>query len=415
MPILFSINRISRHVRIVSWALYDLANQFFAVNIVSLYFVRWLTIEKKVPEIWYSLAFGVSMFFVAILAPFLGAFSDAKGRHKTFLVYFTVLSALCTVLMGFTNKVWVGLILFVIANFGCQEAVVFYNSLMLQVSSKETIGYVSGVGRMFGYIGAVIALLFTKPVVLERGYSSVFIMTGVLFLLFALPCMIFVKEISLQNNPLYFTKEEGLRKVFKEFKEQFKFWKENYRLVNFLKASLLIFGVVNVIILFMSVYASKVFGLKEADIINLIIFSTFFAILGSIVSGILSDYFGYGKVFLSAFVFWVIALMSGTLIAHPFWYWAIGAVSGLSLGITWVASRAFMAKVVPKEKIGGAFGIFNLIGYLSGIIGPLWWGVVVFCLKGWGELGYRIALFSLVPFLVIGSVFLLRTFYIERP
>jgi len=402
--------KIFKYISIISWSLYDLANQFFAINIVSLYFVRWLTIEKGVSEIWYSLSFGISMFFVAVLAPFLGALSDAQRKHKLFLIYFTVISVLSTIFMGFIDEIWLALILFIIANFGCQEGVVFYNSLIVHVSSGKNIGYISGLGRMFGYIGAVIALMFTKPIVLERGYKSVFIMTGILFALFALPCMIFVKEASSQNSHFYFTRRKSLKEVFREFRQQFNFWKKDSRLMNFLKASLFVFGVVNVIILFMSVYVSKVFGLREKEIIDLIIFSTFFAIGGSIVSGVISDYIGYGKVFLSAFVFWIIALMSGVLITRPFWYWVIGAMSGLSLGVTWVTSRAFMTKLVPKERIGEAFGFFNLIGYLAGILGPLWWGMIIFYLRKWEILGYRIALFSLTPFLVVGTIFLLRVF-----
>ena len=81
--------KIKDATSVLSWALYDLANQFFALNVISLYFVRWVTLEKKSPEIFYSIAFGISMFFVAILAPILGTISDIRGKRKVFLIYFT--------------------------------------------------------------------------------------------------------------------------------------------------------------------------------------------------------------------------------------------------------------------------------------------------------------------------------------
>ena len=77
---------------ILSWSLYDLANQFFALNIVSLYFVRWVTIEKGVPEIYYGIAFGAASFCVALLSPLFGALSDYTRRKRVFLIFFTLLS-----------------------------------------------------------------------------------------------------------------------------------------------------------------------------------------------------------------------------------------------------------------------------------------------------------------------------------
>ena len=149
---------------IFAWGLYDLANQFFAVNVVSLYFVRWLTLEKGAAEILYSFSFGVSTFLVAVCAPILGSLSDITGRRKPFLIYLTLLSVVFTVLLGLPKSIFFALLFFVIANFGCQLAVVFYNALMVNVAPEGKIGLVSGLGRMLGYSGAILALFLVKPV-----------------------------------------------------------------------------------------------------------------------------------------------------------------------------------------------------------------------------------------------------------
>ncbi|MGB3081640.1 MAG: MFS transporter, partial [Candidatus Omnitrophota bacterium] len=147
----------------LSWATYDLANQFFALNIVSLYFPRWINIERNQPEIFYGLAFGVSMFLVAIFAPFLGAISDAKNKRRVFLIFFTLLSIIFTMSLSLPVSIFLALVFFAIANFGCQVAIIFYNALMIRVTPKGRIGFVSGLGRMFGYTGAILALYLTKP------------------------------------------------------------------------------------------------------------------------------------------------------------------------------------------------------------------------------------------------------------
>ncbi len=401
--------KIKNLALIVSWATYDLANQFFALNVVSLYFVRWLTLEKQKPEIFYSLAFGVSTLFVAALAPILGAISDELERRRPFLVFLTLLSIIFTMFLGVGN-VFLGLLFFVIANFGCQTATVFYNALMINIAPKNRIGLVSGLGKMFGYSGAIIALYLIKPIVLKSGYLATFLPTGILFLIFSLPCLIFIKDKSSQrkiNLPRFFKKDK-IEGIFQMLKETAFDAKRFPGLLDFLKASFFGLCAVNTVILFMSVYATRVFALNEAQVINLITFSTFFAIVGSILSGFISDYLGHKRCLITVFILWVICFLMGALVRSISLYWFVGALTGVALGSTWVVSRALAIVLVPEEKIGEAFGLFNLVGYLSAIVGAIFWGVIILFLSGLGQAGYRLALLSLTVFMALGFIFLLR-------
>ncbi len=400
------MSKIKSNSLILSWALYDLANQFFALNIVSLYFPRWLTLEKGAPEILYSFAFGVSMFFVALCAPILGAISDTKASHKKFLVYFTLVSIIFTMALGFSSNLFLVLAFFVIANFGCQGAVVFYNALMVRVAPKDKVGMVSGLGRMFGYTGAILALYITKPVILEMGYQPTFIITGILFLIFSLPCLIFVKEAPSNERPGILNRRE-IVEAFRRLRRTLSDTHRYGSLKDFLKAAFFGLCVVNTIILFMAVYVGKVFGFKEADIINLIAFSTIFAILGSVISGFISDIIGYRRSLIGVFFLWLVCLLSGGLLSPPF-HWIIGALVGLSLGSTWVIARALLVKLVPKEKIGEVFGLFNMVGYIAGIVGPFFWGILLLYFSSLGAWGYRLTLLSLSAFIIVGIFFLFR-------
>ena len=83
-------------------------------------------------------------------------------------------------------------------------------------------------------------------------------------------------------------------------------------------------------------------------------------------------------------------------------------MAGFSLGATWVVARAIIIRLAPEGKIGEIFGLFNCVGYLSAIVGPLFWGIFIKCLSSLGQWGYRITCISLTLFIVIGLVFLLR-------
>ncbi len=394
---------------ILSWAMYDMANQFFALNIVSLYFVRWITLEKGAPEIFYSIAFGVSTLLIALLAPILGTIADLKRWHRRFLILFTLLSVIFTIFLTFTQNIFMALLFFAIANVGCQTAVVFYNALMLTISSKQRAGFVSGLGKMFGYFGAIIALIFTKPIIIKQGYQATFFLTGSLFFLFSLPCLIFVKD---RSAPIELTKPVLINRklsvdLFRRLKSTLFGSKEYGGLREFLKASFFGLCVVNVTMLFMSIYVTKVFGLGDIEIINFIAFSTIFAIIGSIGSGIISDWIGYKRTMMGVFLSWILCLFGASLAMPPF-HWMIGALAGISLGSTWVVSRALVVSIVPREMTGEAFGLFNLIGYVSAAVGPIVWGLLLLVLGHLGTLGYRLALMSFIPFLIVGSIFLLR-------
>ena len=406
----FNIGNTKKGFLILSWALYDLANQFFALNIVSLYFVRWLTLERQAPEILYSIAFGISTFFVAVSAPVLGAISDITGRRRIFLIYLTLLSVIFTMILGVYKSIFLGLLFFVFANFGCQTATVFYNALIVNITPKQRIGLVSGFGKMMSYSGAIVALYLVKPIVLKSGYQATFLPTGILFLIFSLPCMLFIKD----EQPVkelglsYFLKKDKLSEIFKTLKttafDTYKF----PGLLNFLKSSFFGLCAVNTVIIFMSVYAKRAFGLNESEVINLVTFSTLFAMVGSLFSGFISDYIGHKRCLAGVFLLWGICFIAGAFARSVHWYWFIGALSGIALGSTWVVSRAMAVSIVPTERVGEIFGLFNLVGYLSAIIGVLFWGGMLLLLSHLGEWGYRITLLSLVLFVLLGLIFLLR-------
>jgi UMF1 family MFS transporter len=402
--------RFKTNFLIISWALYDLANQFFALNIVSLYFVRWLVFKKGLPEIFYSVSFGISMFLVAVLAPFLGFVSDFLRRYRIFLVHFTLLSVIFTLLLAVTKNAFCALLFFIIANFGCQMAVVFYNALMVNIAAKNKLGLISGIGRMFAYCGAIVSLYFIKPIVLKYGYRATFLPTALLFLLFSLPCMIFVKDRLPQGKRglVQFLKRYGISRILRALKRAVSKTYQIRGISNFLKSVFFGLCAVNAVVVFMSVYATQVFGLTESQIINLIAFGTLFAIAGSIISGLVSDYLGYKRSLLLVFVLWVFCFILGALAKGVANFFLIGALVGLTLGSTMVVARALAISLVPQDKVGKVFGLFNLIGYASSIVGVLFWGLILALLSSWAQIGYRIALLSLNIFMFLGIFFLWR-------
>lgn len=316
-------------------------------------------------------------------------------------------------LLGVVSSVTTGLIFFAVAYFGCQMGVVFYNALLGDIVSAKYVGLVSGIGRMFGYSGALVALFIIRPVVLQHGYKATFFPTGAMFLLFALPCMFLVKDPPCVRPCGFpwrsFFTAQALRSTLEKLRQAlFPGSRPDNDLSCFLKATFFSLMAVNTVILFMSVYATVVFALSETEIIRLISFSTLFAIFGSIISGALSDYLGQKRFLMLIFLLWIGGLLFGALLADNRFYLFLGGIIGYALGAIWVVLRAFLIRITPAPHLGEAFGLFNLLGYLSGICGALFWSGLLLLLRHLGPDAYRIALASLSVFIVAGLTYVRR-------
>ena len=184
---------------ITSWIFYDFANTIFSMNVISLYFALWVTVDKGGRDIFYSITLSSSMLLVALSMPVFGAISDQTGERRRPLTLLTVICCIATALIGSADGLIEGLLFFFIANYCYQSSMVFYNGMLADMSQGDHGGVVSGLGVSAGYLGAIGGLIVVKPFVAEAGRTAAFLPTAAMFLFFALPCFIFVRDPKKQN------------------------------------------------------------------------------------------------------------------------------------------------------------------------------------------------------------------------
>ncbi len=104
---------------------------------------------------------GIAAILVAIISPILGAVADSSRSKKLFLFIFTGISVIFTALLFFVGKgdVVMAMVFFIMAEIGYRGAQVFYDALLVDVSTPETIGYISGKVWAIGMLGGVATLL----------------------------------------------------------------------------------------------------------------------------------------------------------------------------------------------------------------------------------------------------------------
>lgn len=398
--------KINKKLTIFSWSMYDFANTIFSMNVISLYFALWVTVDMKGEDILYSWALSGSMFLTALFSPIMGAISDRLGKRIPFLIFFTLVCCVFTALIGLVNKLFLGLLFFAIANFCYQTAAIFYNALLPQISDKGQIGRISGYGTGLGYCGTITGLLLVRPFVLRMGRQAAFIPTAILFLLFSLPCFLFVKD-------RFSAKQEGWGKFrilivdsFRKVKETLTHIRKYPGLFNFLIATFLALNAINTLIVFMSIYTKKVIGFTDSEIITFYIVSTVFAILSSFVTGFITDRFGAKRILSIVLGLWCISILLVAISFSKTAFWIIGPLVGICLGATWTSARVLVVDLSPPQMVGEVFGFYGLVGKSASIIGPLIWGLCVWAFGFLGILKYRLAILSLLPFLVLGFIML---------
>lgn len=385
--------KVSKIISVLSWSLYDFANTIFAMNVISLHFALWVVKDKGGQNLYYSIAIAISLFLVALTMPILGALSDRFILKKSFLTLFTLICVGFTIMIGFAKSLFTGLLFFVIANFGYQQGGLFYTTLLPRVSNARNIGRVSGLGVALGYLGTILGMAFVHPFVLKGGRQAAFLPTGLLFLAFALPCLIFVKK---EGSPAKKPKQAYFNlRDYPGFKQV-------------LIAFFICLSVINTVIIFMGVYISEVAKFTYPEIFKFLLISTTFAIIASVIAGFMTDKKGARDIIIKAVGMWCLLLFLAALGFNKIFFWFLGPLAGICLGPTWVASRPLIIQFSPPEKLGQFLGLFGFVAIFSTIIGPNIWGLIVWAFEFTGDFKYRIAAFVFFIFMLFGFKYIKR-------
>ena len=129
----------------------------------------------------------------------LGALADRGGYRKFFLIFFTWMCAIFSIVLYLpkAGDVYFALSIFVLANIAFELGSVFCNSYLPDISSKNNIGRISGFAWGLGFLGGILALflaLFLFPDLDDVAIRKINILVGCWFLIFSLPTFLFLKD-----------------------------------------------------------------------------------------------------------------------------------------------------------------------------------------------------------------------------
>ncbi len=355
-----------------------------------------------------GVANSVSSIVIVLLAPFLGAIADASQAKKRFLIVFGLLGIVATGCLFFIGEgewLW-AMLLFIFAAIGFSGANIFYDSLIVNISTNDKYDVVSAIGYSFGYLGG--GLLFALCVVMSSwpetfGFASKtevvqfsFVAVSLWWFVFSLPIIFFVHEVKSTEARHKISVASGLQQIKQTFKEI-----RCLRVVFlFLIAYWFYIDGVDTIVRMAIDYGMSI-GLETSDLILAILITQFVGFPSALLFGFLGQWWGAKRVVLCTIAVYLVLTILASRMDTVSEFYILAICIGLVQGGIQSLSRSFYARIIPASKSAEFFGFYNMLGKFAAVLGPLLMGVVG-VLTG----NPRISILSISILFLIGGVLL---------
>jgi len=342
--------------RKASFALFDSGETILSALVFSTFFPLYIT--KHISAETYSLLYGFSFlgsFFVALL---LGWIADRRGLRKPFFVFFSLLTALMSGVLGASYGIpYLALAVFLILAVSHQQAFVFYNTLLLNFRAR---GETSGYGVALGYVGSAISLLLLAKYLKD---PEVYYAVAVLFLLLSSPAMLTLPNPASGGDI-------RLSEVLKDRKFIF-----------FIVCVLSMTEVANTLIAMIGVYLREVYSLRDEQIYRVIGLSALGGVAGGVFWGKMAELTGVRRVFPAGFAMWSVLLFALPFVPESF-ILLLGLCFGFALSHLWTTGRVFLLEQFGQETASMRLSFLSLTERIASTTGLTLWAFLLHMTDG---------------------------------
>ncbi|MFC5992196.1 MFS transporter [Limoniibacter endophyticus] len=438
---------------VFGWMAFDWAAQpFFTVVttfIFGPYVVSQMASDPAAGQAAWGYGIALAGFCIAILSPILGAIADQTGARKRWIAGFAVIKIACLLLLWNSppgSALLPVILLFSLASIAAEFSVVFNDSMMPRLIAPHAIGKVSNIAWGLGYLGGMVALIFTlvffssspetgltiagiPPLfdldpVLGEGARAVAPLAALWYAIFILPLLLFTPDEP-YRGPISAAARSGVIGLLGTFREV----RQRAGIFRFLVSRMIYQDGVNALIALGGAFAAGVFSwtITEVGLFGIIL--NIFAVAGCIAAGYIDRRSGSKFIIIVSLVLLLIATL-GLISTGPnfslFGFWALSPADtnglfgtaaekvyigfallvGLTFGPVQASSRSYLARSVEPEEAGRFFGIYALSGRATSFLVPLLVAGVT-SLSGSARLGMSV----IIVFLALGLLVLCRVPY----
>ena len=402
-----------------SWILYDIGNSAFILlvaTLVPIYFNALASsagVNEDLYLSYWGYAGSIATVLVAILGPICGTLADRKLK-KQFFLFTMLLGVVSCAALGFAPGWLSFLAMFILARVGYSSSLVFYDSMLPEITEDSRMDSVSSMGYAFGYIGSVIPFVVCLILVLmpdtfglTTGSAMViaFLITAVWWVVCTIPLLRRYRQtafVDAEKSPLL----DSFRQLGRTIRDA----KQEKHIFLYLVAFFFFIDGVYTIIDMATAYGTAL-GLDTTGLLLALLVTQIVAFPCSIIFGRLSAKFDTGLLIKVCILCYTGITLFAAFLVSQWQFWLLAVLVGMFQGGIQALSRSYLGKIIPPERSGEFYGLMDIFGKGASFVGMTLVSVVsqltagtqlhIFGLTLQNE---NIAVFSLIILFVIGYV-----------
>ena len=396
------------------WAFYDWANSGFATTVMAgffpIFFKSFWAGDLDAAESTFVIGSINSLIglLIAISAPILGAIADAGKTKKKFLFIFASLGILATGYLFFIpESSWkLAVAFYGLGVIGFSGGNIFYDALIVSVSSPDERNRTSSLGFSLGYLGGGLLFLINVLMYLYPQWFGLsgpadavlwsFMSVAIWWFIFSLPLLLHVKE---KDDLLNTNKNNVVTAAFTNLLNTAKSVRNYKKVVIFLLAYFLYMDGVDTIIRMATSYGSDI-GLSASSMISALLLTQFVGFPATLIFGFYADKFGYKESLTFAIVVYICVVLFSSQMDTATEFFIVAGIIGLVQGGVQAISRSYFSNLIPQEKAAEFFGFYNFIGKSSVFLGPFMVSGIAL-LTGSPSIGILSLLILFIPGLIL--------------
>lgn len=361
-----------------NWVLYDVGNSAFTLlisTIMPIYF-NYLAGNAGLSDVEYLAYWGyaasLATLIVALMGPVCGSLADTKGYKKPIFVISLIVGAVGCISLGFAKHWLMFLVIFLIAKVGYSGSLIFYDSMLSDVTEKERMDEVSSKGYAFGYIGSCIPFVISLVIVLgsesfgismETAMGIAFLITALWWVLLTIPLLKTYRQKHYVEK-----KPHAIRESFARLFRTFQNVRKEKKIFLFLLAFFFYIDGVYTIIDMATAYGSAL-GLDSTGLLLALLVTQIVAFPFAIIFGKLAKKYEAEKLIMVCIVAYFGIAVFAVFLTNQVQFWILAIFVGMFQGGIQALSRSYFTKIIPANQSGEFFGLMDICGKGAAFMG----------------------------------------------
>ena len=359
------------------WILYDVGNSAFILMVSTLIpiFFNALAESAGIHEDLYLSYWGyagsIATVLVAIIGPVCGAIADRNNKRTIFFISLLVGVAACA-LLGAMNG-WIAfLAMFILARVCYSASIVFYDSMLPEITSEDRMDKISSLGYAYGYIGSVIPFIVCLVLVLMcdsfglttgSAMTIAFVLVSVWWVGCSLPLLKNYRQTAFLAPTQALVKD-----AFRQLWGTLKAARQEKHIFLYLLSFFFFIDGVYTIIDMATAYGAAL-GLDTTGLLLALLWTQFVAFPCSIIFGRLSAKHDTGLLIKVCIIAYTGITVFGIFLVSQWQFWVLATLVGMFQGGVQALSRSYLGKIIPAERSGEFYGLMDIFGKGASFVG----------------------------------------------